>query len=208
MSAGLPTSNNPNTLARLYGLTWLGDQSAARWRRKDWTTQQLADELWTVMSRLQDAEPAVTEFTGEDGETIQIDERIDRIFELIEEISHEHDPVNNSTSTARTEWERASVPCQVGSKTGDQTYNVTLYPHGLAGAGVAPDDVVTIQREAYQLQIDPDETIPPGTWTMASVIGKFTTTLAQKTTDGVPGPIIQSIKTEHIATYIQVPVWL
>lgn len=69
---------------------------------------------------------------------------------------------------------RASCPCKVLSGSGS-IYIVSLYPNGPNG-GVL--DIVTAQ----QLQIDPSETIPAGTWALATQSNNF--------------------------WFIQVPVWL
>lgn len=64
------------------------------------------------------------------------------------------------------------VPAQILSGTG-ASYQATVFPTGLAGL----TQVVAVR----QLQIDAAETIPPGTWTFANLVG--------------------------VNYYIQVPVW-
>ena len=179
----------------------------------------MADELWTVMSRLKDAEQTTQEFTDTKGDTNTIDEQtiIDRIFELIDVPEHEHDKVNNSTTTTRLRIDRGVVPCLVGTLIGTedglnnlslQSYNVLLYPTGVPSELIEFTTGDPIEGVAIQLQIHGDTQIPQGTWTLATRITRTQIETKQTTTNGVPGPITQTETVTGSGTYMQVPVWL
>lgn len=220
-------------MARLYGLTWLARQSSARWRRVKWGVNQLADELWTVMSRLRDQDPEATEVTGQDGEvtntttTNEFDNTFQEIFEF-ETTIEQGVEITTVTRTA-IRWDRTPVPCKVLEKidsetpspteeVGFQTYTIELYPHGLSVGiyldqfdprdGDDPPPVVT--DIGVQLQIDQDEVIPSGTWVTATRIVKSQITITE-TFDSRTGIFIgsrQQITPLEIGNFFQVPIWL
>jgi hypothetical protein len=218
---------------RLYGLTWLAEQSAARWRRTEWDINIAMDELWTVMSRLRDAEQPTVEVPQEDGGTDTEDNlTIEQIETLIRELQPppviEPGPDPSFTVVSRIEWRRYALPTRVDSFIGlgedvegeasTQYYQCTMYPFGdmdILDPTDEPSDTrrggfttvpaeQSIQRECLQLQLFEMEEIPSGTWTIGSLIRQLRFTELKR--DGAT--INTTISVLQEAGYIQVPVWL
>lgn len=224
--------------AILYGLTWLGCQSGARWRRTDWnkaSVQQLADELWTVMSRLRDPAPPQTQLQQPDGSVIDIDTGdIDFDFSDPPDTTEtsDDDGVTQSQTIIEDKWTRTIVPCKVGTLVssdpegsggtgvgpeGIQIYNVTLYPHGPdiltyrsvfdPRDGTNPPPIIE-DETAVQLQIDTDELIPEDTWTLCCRITQTQISTTYAVVAGVPSAPSVVVSTIQSGNFLQIPVWL
>lgn len=209
---------------RLYGLTWLAYQSSARWLRTDWpNTKVLAQELWTVMSRLRDQEQVPINVTNLEETIEQIQQRIEDIDVVFPQpptvppTTVDPNPDNPTIVTqTRSFWERNVVPCKVGTKVEDNTYNVTLYPYGdmtplaandpptVTATGDVEGSEFTVSTTALQLQLHEDEIIPADTWTLAVLIQQWS---ARETyTDGILTS--QTLTLLQQNTFMQIPVWL
>lgn len=217
-------------MTRIYGLDWLADQAAARIRRANWEGKPhlLAEELWTILTRLRDDKPQSVEREQQDGTVVTFTNNnfvTDFTFsdETFEETIEPDPDGGGGTVSIIIRWDRTIIPCLVGTKidsetegeseVGVQTYNCTLYPHGVYAAiykaNFDPRDddetVPIIADIALQLQIDSDETIPVGTWTMATRIVK---SKVVTTTTIDPNGIRQAIKQLEAGNFIQLPIWM
>lgn len=226
----------PGSYKHLYGLRWLGEQAAARWRRKDWTggIQEFADELWTVMSRLQDIEPQVIEQQLPDGTTVDIsDGGIDQDFStppITPPDDDQTDPSGSSTVVS-TSVSRSTIPARINSHMGAAEgthgpeggdaygialYGVTLFPFGPREViyldyfdqdDYAEPDDQEVDAVALQLQLRVGEQIPVGTWVPCIRIALNTTTTTYTVVEGQI-QVTQLVDQSAAAHYIQVPVWL
>jgi len=216
---------------RLYGLTWLARNWASTGEQVNWEAMGLnvfAQNLRNVLQRLRDLDPEIIEFTDENDDTTVINEPPgDPDFPPGEPPDTDPDPdIGGTTVTTRTEYARSAVPCLVGTRIavdppstgatigplGVSTYNVQLYPFGVASSIYDPfggsQDQDPVDGIALQLQIDVDETIPEDTWTIASRIVRTDITVTLTIDSEGQPELTESRVVAGAANYIQVPVWL
>lgn len=211
-------------MARRYGLTWLAHQMGARALRKGWQDpDMLAEELFTIMTRLRDKEPESINIPTSDGVKNYITNDLGDIDIIYGDTTEEHyqyppnptDPTFGGSS--KTIWKRATLPCQVGTVVSDNTYNVTLYPYGdmvPLKANDTEDDAEVyaditgsphiIETTAQQLQLRSGEEIPEESWCLAAYIVQFK--VSETTRDGAV--ISQNLEELQSGCYIQLPVWM
>lgn len=224
-------------VVRNYGLTWLGRQSSSRLRRTFWNVQHLAEELWTILSRLRDREQSTVEVETDDGSPNQstdlTPDQIDLLKpdlqdEVIVEQPDPEDPDGPVLSLrSYTFWRRWSLPCTVGAKlqdTGDtntnasQVYAVQIFPFGdmaPLGAIDAPQETSTGSFAG----IDPDFIINTtavqlqinNVETIPNGTKVMATLIRQyRATDFLRDGVATNsvIRVLQERAYIQVPVWL
>jgi hypothetical protein len=146
--------------------------------RDDWKgengTKMLSEELYAIMAsavaegkqtgqlNLQQPAPGVYPLvinTGDNGNGIQIKGPKGTATIGLGGINFSQAPTGQPVVGAG-----GGIPGRIVSGGPGDTYTVSLYENGLAGG-------VTATVPVKQLQIDPAETIPVGTWTLVSKIG-------------------------------------
>jgi hypothetical protein len=209
-------------------LDWLQMQANRLLRVENWDINDLAKEIFTILARVREPPGTEAQFIRPDGTVINIDtSTFDFPFDIPDPpvIDPTGDPTNQCTSSAQNKVDRIAVPCKVlnliasnpEGALGVQTYNCELYPFGVLSSIYPQWDVadpdnpgksLVVKDVALQLQVDTDEVIPSGTWTIACRITVSTIVTTQCTLAGVPQPPTTTVSLSKVGNFIQVPVWL